>query len=203
MHRVRHATSSAGVTPGQGRREVRGAVPVFDTVAEAREGDRRQRDVIFVPPPGAADAILEAVDAGIALVVCITEGIPVARHARDASASSKGHAQSRLIGPNCPGIITPGAVQDRHHAGPHPQGRAHRRRLALGHAHLRGRRPADALGHRPVDLHRHRRRSGQRHGLRRRARALQARPGHARRHHDRRDRRRRRRRSRRRSSRRG
>ena len=76
--------------------------------------------------------------------------------------------------------------------GPHPQGGPHRRRLALGHAHLRGRRAAHGARHRPVHVHRHRRRSRRRHGLRRRARALPGRPRHARRHPDRRDRRRRR-----------
>jgi succinyl-CoA synthetase alpha subunit len=79
---------------------------VFDTVREAVEEDRRHASVIYVPPPFAADAILEAIDAGIALIVCITEGIPGARHGRG-QARAVG-SKSRLIGPNCPGVITPG-----------------------------------------------------------------------------------------------
>ncbi|MEZ5648529.1 MAG: succinate--CoA ligase subunit alpha [Alphaproteobacteria bacterium] len=94
-----------GVTPGKGGAKHLG-LPVFDTVAEAVHKTGADASVIYVPPPFAADAILEAVDAGIRLVVCITEGIPVldmvrVKRALDGSAS-------RLIGPNCPGVITPG-----------------------------------------------------------------------------------------------
>ena len=95
----------AGVTPGKGGREMDG-IPVFDTVAEARTAGNADCSLIFVPPPFAANAILEAVAAGIELVVAITEGIPVldmlkVKNILDDSAT-------RLIGPNCPGIITPG-----------------------------------------------------------------------------------------------
>ncbi|MBW4055523.1 MAG: succinate--CoA ligase subunit alpha [Proteobacteria bacterium] len=95
----------AGVTPGKGGITTEG-IPVFNTVAEAIKATRATVSMIFVPPPGAADAILEAIDAGIDLVVCITEGIPI----RD-MVSVKAVLQTsttNLIGPNCPGIITPG-----------------------------------------------------------------------------------------------
>lgn len=95
----------AGVTPGKGGEKFEGKVPVFDTVREAREKTGCNATMIFVPAAFAADSILEAVDAGIELVVCITEGIPVLDMMR-AKAAMAGKP-SRLIGPNCPGIITP------------------------------------------------------------------------------------------------
>lgn len=96
----------AGVTPGRGGETFEGKVPVFDTVAEARRQTGCDVSVIFVPAFGAADGILEAVDAGVELVICITEGIPVMDMMR-VKAQMAGK-KSRLIGPNCPGIITPG-----------------------------------------------------------------------------------------------
>jgi succinyl-CoA synthetase alpha subunit len=99
----------AGVTPGKGGRRFDDKVPVFDTVAEARRETGCNVSMIFVPPPGAADAILEAADAGLELIVCITEGIPVMDMMR-VKAQMAGK-KSRLIGPNCPGIITPGAAK--------------------------------------------------------------------------------------------
>jgi len=98
-----------GVTPGKGG-SVHEGFPVFDTVAEAIRHTGANATVIYVPPPGAADAILEAADAGIAVVVCITEGIPTLDMVR-AKRALEGVAQRlgvTLIGPNCPGIITPG-----------------------------------------------------------------------------------------------
>jgi succinyl-CoA synthetase alpha subunit len=95
-----------GVTPGKGGDTVE-QLPIFDTVAEARERTGANVACIFVPPLGAADAIMEAAYAGIELVVCITEGIPVLDMARVA-AFLKEHP-TRLIGPNCPGLATPGA----------------------------------------------------------------------------------------------
>ncbi len=94
-----------GVTPGKGGTQHLG-LPVFDTVADARERTGANASVIYVPPPFAADAILEAIDAELELIVCITEGIPAldmvkVKRALDGSSS-------RLIGPNCPGVITPG-----------------------------------------------------------------------------------------------
>lgn len=94
-----------GVTPGKGGSQHLG-LPVFDTVADARNKTGADASVIYVPPPFAADAILEAVDAEIPLIVCITEGIPVLDMVRVKRGLSG--SKSRLIGPNCPGVITPG-----------------------------------------------------------------------------------------------
>jgi len=95
----------AGVTPGKGGIHIEG-IPVFNTVEEAVHYTKADVSMIFVPPPAAADAILEAADAGIALAICITEGIPVRDmvHARRILDGKKMH----LVGPNCPGVITPG-----------------------------------------------------------------------------------------------
>jgi succinyl-CoA synthetase alpha subunit len=96
----------AGVTPGKGGQVFEGKVPVFDTVYEARKQTGCNATMIFVPAPFAADAILEAADAGVELIVCITEGIPVMDMMRAKTVLKE--KSSRLIGPNCPGIITPG-----------------------------------------------------------------------------------------------
>ena len=114
----RHALASldygtrlvAGVTPGKGGEIFEGRVPVFDTVAEAVRETGAVASAVFVPPPFAADAILEGADAGLELVVCITEGIPVRDmiRVRAAMAGSK----TRLIGPNCPGVVTPGSGEE-------------------------------------------------------------------------------------------
>jgi succinyl-CoA synthetase alpha subunit len=95
-----------GVTPGKGGTTHEG-FPVFDTVADAVRHTGANATVIYVPPPGAADAILEAADAGVAVVVCITEGIPTLDMVR-AKRALEGRTGVTLIGPNCPGIITPG-----------------------------------------------------------------------------------------------
>src|SRR5215468_7035140 len=108
-HSIKYGTKMVGgVTPGRGG-EKHLNLPVFDTVADAVAKTGATASVIYVPAPFAADAILEAADAGIELIVCITEGIPVNDMVKvKASLSSYG---SLLIGPNCPGIITPGACK--------------------------------------------------------------------------------------------
>jgi succinyl-CoA synthetase alpha subunit len=95
----------AGVTPGKGGQKHEG-IPVFNTVQDAVTKTGADTSVIFVPPPFAADAILEAINAKIALIVCITEGIPVLDMVKVKVALQ--NSESKLIGPNCPGIITPG-----------------------------------------------------------------------------------------------
>ena len=110
----------AGVTPGKGGTEHIG-LPVFDTVKGAKAATNATASVIYVPPPFAADAIAEAIDAGIALVVCITEGIPVLDMVRVKRALCG--SGTRLIGPNCPGVITPGECKIG---------------IMPGHIHMRG-----------------------------------------------------------------
>jgi len=102
----------AGVTPGRGGEKAHG-VPVFDSVAEAVAATRANASVIYVPAAAAADAIFEAADAGIGLIVCITEGIPVrdtmaAYHHVARLRAANGNGRPRLLGPNCPGLISPG-----------------------------------------------------------------------------------------------
>jgi succinyl-CoA synthetase alpha subunit len=93
-----------GTSPGKGGQTHLG-LPVFDTVGEAVSATGATASVIYVPPPGAADAILEAIDAEVALIICITEGVPVADMIKVKRALSG--SKSRLIGPNCPGVLTP------------------------------------------------------------------------------------------------
>ncbi len=102
----------AGVTPGKGGQLFENTVPIFDTVADAVKQTGATVSTIFVPPPFAADAILEAVNAGLDLVVCITEGIPVNDMVKVKRAMQG--SRTRLIGPNCPGIVTPGTGKDSH-----------------------------------------------------------------------------------------
>ena len=100
-------TVVAGVTPGKGGQQFENRVPIFNTVADAVRSTNANCSVIYVPPMAAAGAIFEAVDAGVPLIVCITEGIPVMHMSRVMPfVRSRG---ARLIGPNCPGLITPGS----------------------------------------------------------------------------------------------
>ena len=102
----------AGVTPGKAGQKFEDQVPIFDSVKEAVQESGATASAIFVPPPFAADAILEAADAGLELVVAITEGIPV-RDMIEVKAALRGSA-TRLVGPNCPGIVTPGTGENSH-----------------------------------------------------------------------------------------
>ena len=98
----------AGVTPGKGGLKWENSVPICNSVSEAVKQEGANTTVIYVPPPFAADSILEAIDAGIELIICITEGIPVQAMAEVRHKLNQGSVNARLIGPNCPGIITPG-----------------------------------------------------------------------------------------------
>jgi len=105
----------AGVTPGKGGEQVHG-VPVYDSVAEAVAATKANTSVIYVPAPFAADAIEEAADAGIALIVCITEGLPVrdtmaVYHSVARRREKNGNGKPRLVGPNCPGLLAPGLAK--------------------------------------------------------------------------------------------
>jgi len=97
----------AGVVPGKGGQTFEDKVPIFDTVAEAVEQTGANASMIFVPPPFAADSILEAIDARLDLAICITEGIPIRDMVAVAAVLDDPDSETRLVGPNCPGVITP------------------------------------------------------------------------------------------------
>ncbi|HTR41521.1 MAG TPA: succinate--CoA ligase subunit alpha [Pseudomonadales bacterium] len=106
----------AGVTPGKGGQVFEHGgkrVPIFDTVADAVKQTGASASAVFVPAAFAADAVLEGVDAGLELVVCITEGIP-ARDMIEVKRAMAGNTRTRLVGPNCPGVVTPGDGKDSH-----------------------------------------------------------------------------------------
>ena len=156
-----------GVTPGKAGETVEG-VPVFDTVAEAVEKTGADATMIFVPPAFTADAILEAVDAGIKAVVAITEGVPVLDMVR---VYDDRQAQQLDAGrPELPRRHHARGVQNRHHARLHSQEGPGRRDEPQRHAHLRSRLAADEPRPRPIDLRRPRRRPDRRHVVHRPAR---------------------------------
>ena len=183
----------AGVTPGKGGQDVDG-IPVFDSVAEAVAATGATASFVAVPPKAAPAAILEAAAAGIAFVVCITEGIPAQDEARDlqpARARLPGHTAAR---PELPGRDQPRQVQHRHHADRHrpaaERRSAQRRdRQPLRHAHLPGAVRAQAQRHRRVVVRRDRRRPGAGDELRRLPRRVREGPGDPRHDPVRRDRR--------------
>jgi succinyl-CoA synthetase alpha subunit len=151
----------AGVTPGRGGQTFEGKVPVFDTVEDAVKQTGAEVSCIFVPPVGAADAICEAAVAGVRLVVCITDGVPVLDmvKVRDFLARTNTKLIRRTVQRDHPGEVKfTRRLQDRHHAGLHPQARPRRHRLAQRHADLRGGVAGDQRRHGAIDLHRHRRR---------------------------------------------
>ena len=183
----------AGVTPGKGGQMFDAGparIPIFDTVANAAEATGANVSVIYVPPLFAADAMMEAAAAGIPLIVCITEGVPVLDMTRVYPFVQERGA--RLIGPNCPGLITPGVCKvgiiPGNICAPGAVGLVSRSGTLTYEVvdQLTTRR------HRPDHLCRHRRRSDQRHEFRRLSRGVRGRPGDHGGGHDRGDRRHRR-----------
>ena len=153
----------AGVTPGKGGQDVEG-IPIFDTVAEAVAATGADASFVAVPPRGAPAAILDAAAAGIGLVVCITEHIPAKDEALVNARLRREFPEHRLIGPNCPGVISPGKCNIGITAGDIAlAGRPGRHRQPVGHLDLPGAARAVPAGRRPDDLRRHRRRPRARH----------------------------------------
>ena len=124
----------AGCTPGKGGQTFADQVPIYNTVAEAREQTGCDASVIYVPPPFCADAIIEALDAEIELIVVITEGIPVLDMVKVNEVYQT--TKSRIVGPNCPGVITPEECKIGIMPGPYSSPGEHRRGLSLGYFDL-------------------------------------------------------------------
>ena len=160
-----------GVTPGKGGTTHEG-VPVFNTVADAVKETGANASVIYVPPPFAADAIMEAADAGIPLIVCITEGIPVADMVK-ANEYVK-HTHDPNDRPELPRHDFARQMQNRHHARAYSQRGKDRRRFAVGNANVRSRRTIDCSRVRTIDRDRHRRRPDHRNEPYRALRLFQA-----------------------------
>ena len=164
--RLRHQdgrrASRRGRAASEHHRRCRSTIPS----PRRRSAPARTPPSIYVPPAFAADAIAEAIAAEIELIVCITEGIPVLDMVKVKRALCG--SKSRLIGPNCPGVLTPERMQDRHHARQHLPPRLGRHCFALRHTYLRGGVSDDAAGLGPDDRRRHRRRSGEGHRVHRR-----------------------------------
>ena len=156
-----------GTNPKKAGTDVDG-IPVFANVAEAVARHRRHRVCIFIPAPGVKDAVIEAAEGGVEFIVVITEGVPAHDEAWFYNELKRDHPNVRLLGPNCPGIISPGKCNIGITAGHIAKaGGPGRHRQPLGHAHLPGALRAEAAGHRRHHLCRHRRRPGAGHELHR------------------------------------
>ena len=157
----------AGTNPKKAGTDVDG-IPVFATVADAVAATGATASCIFIPAPGVKDAVMEAAEGGVEFIVVITEGVPAHDEAWFYNKLERDFPDVQLLGPNCPGIISPGKANIGITAGHIAKaGRPGRHREPLGHAHLPGALRAQAEGHRRHHLRRHRRRPGARHQLHR------------------------------------
>ena len=168
-----------GVTPGKGGQKFESKVPIFNTVADAVKETGANTTVIYVPPMFAADAMMEAADAGIPFIVCITEGVPVLDMTRVVSVrEGEGRAPARTELPR-PDFSR--AVEGRNHSGSNLHAGPGRPRESLRNAHVRSRLPDDAREDRSDDVRGNRRRSDQRHELHRLSRCVREGSGRRRR----------------------
>ena len=179
----------AGTNPKKAGEDVDG-IPIYATVADAVEATGADASCIFIPAPGVRDAVMEAAEGGVELIVAITEGVPAHDEAWFYNKLKRDFPDVRMLGPNCPGLISPGkcniGITAGHIAKPGgPVGIVE----PVGHAHLPGPVRAQGEGDRGHHVRRHRRRPGARHVLHRLPRGLPGRPRDPRRHADRRDRR--------------
>ena len=157
----------AGTNPKKAGTDVDG-IPIFATVKEAVAETGANASCVFIPAPGVSDAVLEAAEGGIEFIVVITEGVPAHDEACFYNQLRRDYPGVRLLGPNCPGIISPGKCQHRDHRGrDRHRRRPGRDREPLGHAHVPGAARDDATRDRPDHVRRHRRRPRARHELHR------------------------------------